>query len=145
MKFEQHYKTAQEKGTHYIPSADFILDNSSVKFNSNGSVKKLKTKIDIYYIFYGQMYKVCAGFEFDGVSTGIFSIIFGQYDKSTLSAGLLHDWFYSEYYNLERQLADVYLRIVIKYSGRSIRAWIFYVAVRLFGWLFYKRKTETLC
>lgn len=142
-KFEEHYLDATDNGTHYIPSGDFILKNCKHEFDKNGVLVKLTIQKNMIFVFYGRKIIIKVGFEFDGVSTGIFKLFFPKFNKQTLSAGLLHDWLYSKYYFIDRHIADVYLKIVLICSKVGIiKSNSFYVAVRLFGWMPWRKNKK---
>lgn len=145
MKFENHYKIAIKEKTHYMPDGAFIINNCKHEFNEVGCLKSLTLKIDIFFVFYGRKVAVKKGFKFDGVSTGIFKLFFPKFSLKTLAAGLLHDWFYSKFYQINRHLADVYLEMVLIFSKVSIiKSKAFYIAVRLFGWLPWRNNKKLL-
>lgn len=60
-----------------------------------------------------------------------------------LPAAVLHDWLYSKKCTekVDRKEADIFfLNMMAKWGVKPWRRYLMYYAVRLFGWMFYKKK-----
>ena len=82
-------------------------------------------------------FEIPKGFVFDGMSVPWFlrSFFGGPYRPRTVEAVLLHDWLYGTG-RLGRKEADlIFYRHLVREGVRC--AFIFYLAVRLFGWRSY--------
>ena len=100
---------------------------------------------DIYFTAPGlisEWFVIPEGSKCDSVSTGRFfgRVILGR--GKNARAGLIHDWLYSldAPFWITRKMADIILRRAIRYGGAAAwRAWAAYFAVRLCGWVFFRK------
>lgn len=97
---------------------------------------------DYSYIVGNREIKVPKGFITDFASVPrvlyIFILPYGKHS----SASLIHDWLYSKECNIKttRKEADrIFLKILKEDSVNIFKRKPMYFAVRLFGWLYYKR------
>lgn len=64
--------------------------------------------------------------------------IFAPSDYDTIAPSVMHDWDYCCVANLDRKKADEIFYYGLIYQGASpVKAYIYYVAVRSVGWLYY--------
>lgn len=92
----------------------------------------------------GFLYTIPRGFEWNGASIpAIFWSILRvtPFHHTVRRASLLHDFLYTR--TIDRRLADTLFLILMREDGANIfqRAAMF-MAVRLFGWLFYKGEED---
>lgn len=83
-------------------------------------------------------YDIPEGFEFDGMSAPwvLRSFVGGPYRPATVEAVLLHDYLYKKKFMTRKKTDKLFYRM-LKQEGVNC-AWLFYIAVRLFGWSHYK-------
>ncbi|RLC98688.1 MAG: phage tail protein [Chloroflexi bacterium] len=96
------------------------------------------------YIYTDKNIKVSAP---AGLITDFISVPLGFFIKpdenGMLGAGIIHDYLYSKqsFYNYTRKEADyIFYTIGMIKNGKKWKVTAAYYAVRLFGWLFYKKK-----
>lgn len=59
--------------------------------------------------------------------------------EKTKEASLVHDMFYGAGNGVARKLADDIFRVkLLEDNVKPMKAWVMWVAVRLFGWLYFK-------
>lgn len=87
---------------------------------------------------------VSAGFESDGASVPRFlwGLAGSHYEGDTLRAALWHDAAYSSEM-WSRDVCDKGLYNILRLCGvNRVRAWLYYAAVRSFGWIVWRNHTE---
>ncbi len=87
------------------------------------------------------VYRIHKGFETDmaSVPRALWSI-YSPHDTRTIKAAILHDYMYKFNTGLTRRECDVIFYYGLIQGGfPRCKAWKYYLAVRGFGWMFYKR------
>jgi len=86
----------------------------------------------------GECYTIPAGFvtDFASVPRCLWLILppMGKYGK----AALLHDWFYNVKTTTRREADRIFFQAMLLMGVAKWKAWVMYVAVRLFGWTRWK-------
>ncbi len=84
------------------------------------------------------------GFVTDGASIPRFlwRVCGHPYEAPQIAAAIYHDYHYATGV-LPRYSADLFFRVMLEDCGVGfVRRWIFYFAVRLFGWRHYNKKEK---
>ncbi len=70
----------------------------------------------------------------------IFRVLYSIHGKHTRAA-VLHDWFYATNgHDLTRKFCDnIFYDAMLELDVRKSKAWVIYKAVRMFGWLYWKK------
>jgi hypothetical protein len=115
---------------------EVVDDDAQGKFELHQSLTFVSTKKH-------KIITVPKGFITDFCSVpwipGIYELLGGKARKS----GTVHDYLYSKPHNkgVRRMTADTMLREMVQIEGIPVwQSWLFYLAVRLFGWWFWYRK-----
>ena len=117
------------------------IPQSNIEFISN-STKAYLLK-DLIVEFDGLQFTVKKGYKTDGASIPFIFWAFNlhPYQADTLTPAILHDIFYeTELYS--RASADNNFLFLMRNNGVSpLKRALFYIAVRLFGWIVWSRHT----
>lgn len=113
-----------------------------VSLESDGKHWVLEAEFEYYTDILGERVyiKVPAGFETDFASIPkIFHSFIEDRDKYN-KASVVHDWLYnSKIY--DRKTADrIFLEAMLVLGINKVKAYFFYYTVRLFGWIFWRRR-----
>ncbi|MGC8869619.1 MAG: DUF1353 domain-containing protein [Brevinematia bacterium] len=84
-------------------------------------------------------FKVEKGFETDFASIPTILMPFLKWRDKFNKASVAHDWLYNKKITTRKQADRVFLELMLALSIHPIKARIFYVLVRCFGWLYWKR------
>lgn len=119
------------------------MEKTQLKFETFRNGKKCILAEDYLYDINGYTLKIPKGFQTDGASTPLvlrpFYPAFGKYTE----AAVVHDYLYSEYNDtgINRTLADKIFNFIMKELKISrLTRRKFYIAVRCFGSLSWKKK-----
>lgn len=88
-----------------------------------------------------KLYRVFKGFETDlaSVPRPLWAI-YSPNDTRTIKAAILHDYMYQFYTGLTRRECDVIFYYgLLKGGFPRWQAWEYYLGVRAFGWMFYRK------
>jgi len=102
--------------------------------------------------FYSKRYKITivvpVGFITDGASIPkILSFIGSSFNGRYVLPAIIHDYLYSKTSsfikknNISRLKADIiFLDMMLEYGVKKWKAYLFFISVRIFGWIRFKRK-----
>ena len=98
--------------------------------------------------FGGKSFLIPRGFESDGASVPrlFWRIVFPNSDSHVTTAGICHDWIYREQPTVwNRKEADrMFLALLIEFGAGLFAACCAYCAVRLFGWIAWRKNAALL-
>lgn len=85
-----------------------------------------------------------AGFVSDGASVPQILWSFGMdaWSYSTLEGALIHDALYSSEMVYRHEADEIFYRILRKDGNSLVKSYIYWLGVRLFGWIEYLRHTK---
>ncbi len=131
--------------TFYREQANGFLNKLIVESITGGGYKLVDRLVYLPKLFGFGIIIVPCGFETDFASVPRFLRLFIDNDDGDIrAAAVLHDYLYSKqssrkYSHIDRKQADDILREAMLSSGAlKTRAYSAWLAVRLFGWIFYK-------
>lgn len=90
----------------------------------------------------GGVLEVDAGFASDGASVPIQTPVSPRFESTSFPAAAAHDALYMAEL-LNRKQCDLEFHRLLKLCGMSAwRSWLYYQAVRMFGWIVWQRHTK---
>ena len=112
-------------------------------FVENG-ISKIKTLVEIPFIFQGQTFTVPKGFVSDGASIPqmFWGLIAPCIDGRTIRAAIIHDWLYSTELLSRKQADEIFLQFMLEDGFSAWKAYVCYYAVRIFGGSHYGKTEE---
>lgn len=107
---------------------------------------RLESQLRYDSIVYGKTIAVPAGYETDFASVPRLPLSYAIAGDTAHTAAVVHDYLYSTPgVAVTRRIADAVFREAMMSSGvPRWRAWIMWIAVRLFGWLAFKCRVSDI-
>ena len=68
--------------------------------------------------------------------------LFPPHDKDYLVASIVHDFFYRTQIRSRKEADEIFLKLMLKNGTPKWKAYLMYGAVRIFGWIAWKRNKE---
>jgi hypothetical protein len=120
-----------------------LLTPLKVELESDGKKWRLAERFIVYTEQVGEekiWIEVEEGFETDFASIPKIFIPILEWKDKFNKASVIHDWLYNTK-QFDRRTADkIFLELMLALGINKFKAHIFYYTVRLFGWLYWRRK-----
>lgn len=111
------------------------------KIYAENGISKIKTLVEIPFVFQGQTFTVPKGFVSDGASIPqmFWGLIAPCIDGRTVRAAIIHDWLYSTAILSRKQADQIFLQFLLADGFTTWKAYTCYYAVRIFGSSHYEK------